>query len=312
MTTTLPPVTTTIFPTPLSRRIVLVARDIKLSHSIFALPFALLGTFIAAAYAHRRPSFIELLLIIICMFFARTVAMTVNRWADRFIDIANPRTAVRAIPSGELSDRSMLTAAIVCAFSFIAASSGFWAFRGNAWPMVLSPLVLAWLCLYSFTKRFTWLCHLFLGGALATSPLAAGLAIEPSSLSHVGLYLLAASVVAWVAGFDIIYALQDVEIDRKLGLFSMPSRLGISNALWISRALHLFSFMCMIVLWRQSSNLGIGFALGLVIVAALLMLEHLLIHLSAKKHLNMAFFTVNGIISLLLGTLGIIDILRLS
>jgi len=289
---------------------VLLARDIKLSHSVFALPFALLATFLAAAFENRRPKIAELALIVVCMILARTMAMAVNRWADARLDADNPRTAGRAIPSGRLSSGFVLTTAIVCGFAFIVAAAGFWLISENIWPLLFSPLVLAWLALYSFTKRFTWLCHLILGSALAVSPLAATAAIAPAFLGRPEPYLLFAMVMCWVAGFDIIYALQDVEIDRRAGLFSMPSRLGVEPALAVSRLLHAIAITAIITLTQLSPHLEIAFAIGVGLTGALLALEHFIVWRSKTHHIDLVFFTLNGVISIVLGALGIFDILR--
>lgn len=289
---------------------VALARDIKLSHSVFALPFALLGTFLAAAYVGTLPGWDAVALIVVCMVFARTFAMAMNRWADAGIDRENPRTAKRAIPAGRVSASFVLVAAVVCAAGTVAGAAGFLLLRGNPWPLIASPFVLFWLGLYSFTKRFTWFCHIVLGTALALSPLAASLAIEPSYLATPRPYLLALMVACWVAGFDIIYALQDVEMDRRQGLHSMPSRLGVERALWISRVLHALSIAALVLLLRTDPHLHAFFAVGVFIVAALLVLEHALVWGSKTHHIHIAFLTVNGVISVLLGVLGITDVLR--
>jgi 4-hydroxybenzoate polyprenyltransferase len=287
----------------------LVARDIKLSHSVFALPFALLSAVLAAGHTTGRLlAWPTLGLVVLCMVLARTVAMTVNRWADAKLDALNPRTAGRAIPSGRLRPGFVLAVAGGCVAGFIAATAGFWLLNDNPWPLVLSPFVLAWLAGYSYTKRFTSLCHLYLGSALAMSPLAAAIAVAPAYLARPEPYLLAAMVMCWVAGFDIIYALQDVAVDREHSLFSMPARLGVEPALWVSRLLHVTSVASLVMLWRWSPLLGAGFAVGLVAVAALLAVEHAIVWRSKTRHINMAFFTLNGVISLLLGGLGIADV----
>lgn len=284
-----------------------VARDIKLSHSIFALPFALLAMVLAARWADRWPSTAEISLIVVCMVLARTVAMAVNRWADAGFDAANPRTAHRAIPRGAVPPQFVLGVAIACGLAFVVAASGFWLLSANAWPLLLSPLVLAYLVGYSYTKRFTWLCHLYLGAALALSPLAATIAIEPGFLGEPTPWLLFALVVGWVAGFDIIYALQDVGVDLAQGLRSMPARFGPTQALWISRSLHAGVVACLFLLWRVSPPLGLCFLAAAIAVTALLTLEHALVWGSRTNRLNLAFFTVNGVISLLLGVAGIAD-----
>ena len=175
--------------------------------------------------------------------------------------------------------------------------------------MALSPVLLAWLAGYSYTKRFTWLCHLYLGVALALSPIAASVVIAPSFLNHAEPWLLAGMVMCWVAGFDIIYAMQDVAADRAAGTYSMPARLGVEPALWISRGLHLASLALLIALVSINAQLEMRFAIGIALVAALLAFEHALVWKSRTHHIDMAFFTVNGVISLVLGGLGIWDVL---
>jgi 4-hydroxybenzoate polyprenyltransferase len=295
--------------TATTSRFVLLARDIKLSHSIFALPFALLGGFLATTHQHKRISLASLGLIVVCMVLGRTVAMTVNRWADRFMDERNPRTAGRAIPAGKLSARYMLTVAIVCSIGFVVATAGFYALDRNPWPLLMSPVVLVWLAAYSFAKRFTSLCHLVLGSALAISPLAAVVAIDPSYLSQPTPYLLALMVMCWVAGFDIIYALQDVDFDRTERVFSMPARFGVRRALFISQALHTISTAALIAIVFVSATLGVFFAIGVALTIALLVVEHTIVWTSKTNHIDMAFFTINGIISVILGGLGVVDVL---
>ena len=298
-------------PSTLLTKLSHVARDIKLSHTVFALPFALLGMFLAAAAKPevRYPTWWQFVLIVVCMFFARTFAMTVNRWADARIDAANQRTAKRAIPAGKLSRLFMLGVATVCAGLFWLAAGGFYVFGENPWPALLAPGVLLIVGGYSFMKRFTWLCHVFLGLALAASPVAAAIAIEPAYLARPDVWLLGGMVLCWVAGFDIIYALQDVEVDREHGLYSMPSRLGVEPALWISRLLHLTAVVLLCMLAVLSPPLYMLFNLAVAATGALLITEHALIIKSPKRHLNMAFFTVNGVISILLGLAGIADVL---
>lgn len=286
-----------------------VARDIKLSHSVFAMPFALLATFLAAGFAGRFPDWVIIGLIIVCMFLARTVAMTVNRWADSDIDAVNPRTSSRSIPAGRVSSAFMAATSLVCSAAFVLATTGFWALRDNPWPLILSPVALALVAGYSFTKRFTWLCHVVLGFALAASPVAAVVAVEPAYLGKLDAWLLAIMVLGWVAGFDIVYALQDVECDRRDGIFSMPSRLGVTQSLWIARLLHLASVISLVALTLISTQLGLFFGIGVAAVAGLLMLEHVIIYRSATQHINLVFFTLNGVISIVLGMLGIIDVL---
>lgn len=295
---------------PLLARLSLVARDIKLSHSVFALPFALLATFMAAAADSRLPDAATLGLIVVCMVLARTVAMTMNRWLDATLDAMNPRTAGRAIPSGSLTPPFVLGVAIACAIAFVVAATGFWLLNENFWPVMLSPFVLAWLIGYSLTKRFTWLCHLFLGAALAISPLAAVIAVHPPLLASAAPHLLATMVLCWVAGFDVIYALADVRSDRSVGVHSMPAKLGERRALVVGAALHLVGILALVALWHTSPVLSTAFLVGTAAVAALLMVEHAIVWTSGTRHLNVAFFTLNGLVSFLLGGLGIFDVVR--
>ncbi len=297
---------------PASARFLVLARDIKLSHSVFALPFAVLGGYLASGARGEllHQQWAALLLVVVCMVLARTVAMTVNRLADYRFDARNPRTQGRALPAGRLSLTYMRMVTLTGSLGFVAATAGFWLERGNYWPVVLSPLVLGWLCLYSFTKRFTWLCHVFLGSSLALSPIAATIAIHPAYLQTSTPWLLAGMVLCWVAGFDVIYALQDVEIDRQEGLFSMPAMLGEARALWMSRLLHVGCVAALVLLWRSTPLLGVGFLVGAALSVALLILEQGLVWGSKTHRIDVAFLTVNGVISVLLGALGVFDVWR--
>lgn len=296
-------------PPSIAQQLGAVARDIKLSHTVFALPFALLATFLAAGWADRSPAIGEFVLILLCMFFARTFAMAFNRLSDAVIDARNVRTERRALPSGRVRWDTMLWVVIVCGLTFIGCAALFIVQSKNPWPLILSMPVLLVLGGYSYTKRFTWLCHAFLGFALSISPIAAVIAIEPGYLGQPAVWLLALMVLTWVAGFDVLYALQDTDIDRELGLYSIPSRLGVGKALMISRGLHLVSIGALLGVAWLSLQLGLLFWIAAGITAALLIFEHALVFGGRTKQLNMAFFTVNGVISLLLGAAGITDVL---
>ncbi len=301
-------------PSSLVGNLALLATDIKLSHTVFALPFALLGMGLGCGWAQRWPGPSEVGLIVLCMVLARTFAMCVNRLVDAKIDALNPRTQRRALADGRVSRRFAGAAITITGAGFVAATAGFWLLHGNVWPAALSLPVLGVLAGYSFAKRFTWLCHVLLGLALGLSPLAAALAIEPGYLawdaSQGVPWLIAGMVMCWVAGFDVIYALQDVGVDRELGLFSMPASLGVARALWISRGLHAGALGCLVAAWGVSPQLGIVFGIAVGLTAALLVLEHGLVWRSRTNHIHMAFFTVNGIISLLLGAAGLWDVAR--
>jgi 4-hydroxybenzoate polyprenyltransferase len=291
-----------------------IATDIKLHHSVFAMPFAVLAAFMAAAPADRAvvwPPFAgQLALVVMAMIFARTVAMLSNRVLDRRLDERNPRTAGRALPSGRLTVPTVVTVLAACAACFLVVCLGFGVLYGNWWPAALALPVLAWLGVYPLLKRFTTLCHLYLGSALGLSPLAAALAMEPAAVvSQPALWLLAVMVTCWVAGFDIIYALQDVEVDRSLGQFSAPARWGAGAALWASRGLHLVAAGCLVAAAGIDSRLGVLFAIGTLIVLALLAYEHLTVARWGTTRMAVAFFTLNGIISCVLGLLGVADVL---
>jgi 4-hydroxybenzoate polyprenyltransferase len=287
-----------------------IASDIKLAHSIFAMPFAVLGAFLARPAGTGAGRFaLQLGLVILCMVCARTWAMLFNRLADRRFDAANPRTSRRALPSGRVSAASGWACALAAAGLFIGAASLFGAWFGNWWPAALSVPALAWIALYSLTKRFTALCHVFLGGALGASPLAAAIAVNPGALAGTpAIWLLAAMVVAWVAGFDVIYALQDVEFDRSAGLFSIPARLGWSRAAWVSRGLHGAALAFLLLAWRADGRLGWLFGTGVAAVAGLLVAEHVVLARRGRAGLEMAFFTLNGVVSCVLGVAGCVDV----
>jgi 4-hydroxybenzoate polyprenyltransferase len=283
---------------------VLFARDIKISHTIFAMPWALLATFLAAG---AGPRLLQLALIVLCMIFARTVAMSSNRLLDAELDAKNSRTANRALPSGKLSRTFYLAILIACGLAFIAATSLFWFVYHNLWPIALSIPVLLFLAAYPLLKRFTQFCHYYLGAALALAPICAWLAIA----GHLAIepLLMFAAVLLWTAGFDIIYACQDFSSDLQTGVFSIPAKIGIPRALWIARFTHFLSFTAMILLGLYSPQLRTLYFLGVAAAGALLIVEHSLVKPTDLSKVGLAFFTVNGIISVLLGSLGIADVL---
>ena len=291
----------------------LVGADIKLAHSVFALPFALLAAFMVAPRDERVIDWATfagmLALVVVCMVCARTWAMVVNRVADRSIDAANPRTARRAFAAGALSGRDGAFVLGASALLFVGACALFWVFYGNPWPTLLSWIVLAWIAFYSFTKRFTWLCHVFLGGALAASPIAASIGVSAVLLPPAGVLWLALMVLLWVAGFDVIYALQDMDFDRERGLRSVPARFGWKGAAWISRALHAGAVAALFVAWRVEPRFGWLFGLGYVVVIVTLIWEHAVLARRGRAGIPMAFFTLNGVVALALGAFGVADTL---
>jgi 4-hydroxybenzoate polyprenyltransferase len=290
-------------PTTFAARFSVFARDIKISHTVFAMPWALLATFLAAG---GSPRLLQLVLIVICMICARTVAMAANRLLDATLDAQNPRTARRAIPSGQLPIAFVAVTLLVCAIGFVAATYGFYWKYGNIWPLALSIPVLIFVSAYPLLKRFTRLCHYYLGASLALAPVCAWIAIagrlnwEP--------ILMAAAVLTWTAAFDMIYACQDYESDLACGVFSVPSKFGIPAALWISRFTHLICVAMLVLLGLYSPALSTLYFIGVAVAVALLVVEHSLVRPNDLSKVGLAFFTINGIISLLLGTLGILDV----
>ena len=293
----------------------LVATDIKIAHSIFAMPFAILAAFMAAMTGPEGAGVQwarfggQLVLIVLAMVFARSVAMLANRLLDREIDARNARTAERALPSGRLSARKAFAFLMVSALLFLTVCTMFGVLYGNWWPSWLGAPVLVWISAYALLKRFTALCHLYLGSSLAISPLAAALAIDPAALAQQpSLWLLSGMVLCWVAGFDIIYALQDMEVDRKQGLFSMPSRLGPGGAMVASRLLHVGAVLCLVGVAWFDPRLRLIFIAGVAIVALLLVYEHATIARWGTSRVALVFFTLNGVISCVLGGLGSLDL----
>ena len=261
---------------------------IKWEHSIFALPFALCGAMLAAG---GFPTLHQLLWIVVAMISARSAAMAFNRWADAAIDAANPRTSTRALPAGHLSPAFVATFVVLTSAIFIFAAS-----QLNRLALMLSPVALAVLLLYSYTKRFTRWSHLVLGFALGIAPAAAWIAVRGSLDPRI--LLLTAAVTFWVGGFDVLYACQDFDFDRQTGLHSVPRYLGIRRALWVARAFHLMMLAFLIaLLW--SFGLGKLAVAGVAVVAVLLAYEHSLVSAEDLSKLNAAFFTMNGVISVL-------------
>ena len=259
---------------------------IKWEHSIFALPFALTATILAA---RGVPAWRTLVWILIAMVSARACAMAFNRWADADIDAANPRTRTRALPAGHLSHAFVATFVIVTCAIFILAAS-----QLNRLTLWLSPVALAVLLLYSYTKRFTRWSHLVLGFALGIAPAAAWIAVRGALDPRI--LLLTAAVTFWVAGFDILYACQDFDFDRDAGLHSIPRHAGIRRALWIARSFHLIMLLLLLAL-VPAFGLGKLAWVGVAAVTLLLLYEHSLVRADDLSRLNAAFFTMNGVIS---------------
>jgi len=263
---------------------------IKFEHSVFALPFALLGAMLAA---QGWPSAHALLWIVVAMVGARSAAMTFNRIVDRRVDAANPRTRGRALPAGTLSLRF--------AWGFLLASAAVFelaCWRLNPLCLALSPLALGWVFFYSYTKRFTLLAHWVLGVALGIAPAAAWIAVRGSLAPRI--LLLSGAVALWVAGFDVLYACQDIDFDRsRSDLHSVPKRIGVAASLRLAQLCHL-AMLGLLVWLLRASHLGVPAWLGLAVVAALLVYEHSLLAADDLSRMNAAFFTINGYIGILL------------
>jgi 4-hydroxybenzoate polyprenyltransferase len=273
-------------------RIRTVLEMIKFEHSVFALPFALVGALLAArATTHGWPTLPQLLWIVVAMVAARSAAMIINRIVDLRYDKLNPRTKTRALATGALSISFAWTFTIIAIVLFFIA-----AWQLNPLALRLAPVALAILFFYSYTKRFTNWSHLFLGFALGISPAAAWIAVTGSLDWR--MLILCAAVTLWVGGFDVLYACQDVQFDAEAGLFSVPKKFGIANALVTSRLMH----VCVVILlcWLAAS-FGLPWPAwaGIVVVAALLGYEHSLVKANDLSKLNAAFFAVNGYISVL-------------
>src|SRR5579863_596100 len=276
---------------PKKGRLRIVLEMIKFEHSVFALPFALVGALLAARDAGRFPTLWQILWIIVAMVGARSAAMTMNRIADLEYDRRNPRTAMRALPTGELSIGFAWAFTLLASALLVIA-----AWQLNPLALKLSPVALAVLFFYSYTKRFTTWAHFVLGFCLGMSPAAAWIAIRGSLDWR--MLILCAAVTLWVGGFDVLYACQDIEFDQQAGLYSIPKRFGVANALLIARGLHIV--MIALLVWLAwSFSLPWPAWAGVVVVAALLAYEHSLVKPNDLTKMNAAFFTVNGYISLL-------------
>lgn len=281
---------------------------VKFSHSVFAMPFALVATFWAGSRrAGGLPSLGQIGLIVVCMVAARSFAMTVNRIVDAAIDARNPRTAMRPIPAGRISRGRAILFAVVFAVVFLVGCYGFRHWFQNPWPMWLALPTLAALAAYSYCKRFTSLAHFVLGAVIGFAPLAAWIAIHPESLGLSGV-LLTVAVMTWIAGFDLIYACQDVAVDRAERLYSIPSRLGIPFALSLSRVCHFVTVASLITLGRVEHVAWLYWT-GVALTALLLIFEQSMVKPTDLSRVTIAFFTVNGVVSLVFAGAAIGDLL---
>lgn len=270
---------------------------IKFQHSIFALPFAYLGAFLAEI---RIPSFLTLLWITLAMVGARSFAMAMNRLIDREIDRRNPRTSERALPKGLLPIPSVIVFSLISLTVFLIAVYNLAPVCRYLWPFVVIPFVI-----YPYTKRFTWLSHFILGLCLGLAPVGAWIAVTNSV--SIEPFLLGAAVLCWVAGFDIFYAIQDMDFDRKHRLYSIPANFGIKTSLTVTKLLH-FTAISFLVCTGLRLDLGVFYFIGVFIAGVLLAYENSIIKPNDLSKLNMAFFTMNGVISVLMFLFVAIDI----
>ncbi|MDP5273797.1 UbiA-like polyprenyltransferase [Chengkuizengella axinellae] len=274
---------------------------IKFEHTIFALPFAFMGAVLGSFMMNGHlPSWAQIGWIILAMVGARSAAMGLNRVIDKVIDGKNPRTAARAIPAGLLSSKEVILF-IVLSFGLLFYAS----FKLHPLAVKLLPIAVFFLVIYSYTKRFTWACHLILGFTIALAPLGGWIAITGSiNMTAIILFI---SVALWTAGFDIIYACQDTDFDQKEGLYSIPSVFGIASALKIAKFLHLITtigFVSILFL----ANLSWWYFVGTIIAAILLIYEHQLVKPNDLSKLNAAFFTMNGVLSVVVFVFTLIDL----
>ncbi len=263
---------------------------IKIEHTLFALPFAFLGAVLAA---NGLPSLRQVFWIVVAMVGARSTAMAFNRIADRTYDARNPRTAMRALPAGLLSVGFVWAFTLISAAVFLVAAAML-----NHLTLLLAPVALGSVLLYSYTKRWTFLSHLVLGWCLSIAPTGAWISVRGEINSPVPL-LLSLVVMLWTAGFDVLYACQDFDFDRREGLHSIPSKLGVRRALWIARGLHAGAFVALVTLYAVT-RLGPLALVGVVVTAGLLLYQHRLVRSDDLSRLNAAFFTTNAFVSVIL------------
>jgi len=279
-------------------RIKIILEMIKFEHTIFALPFAFTGALLAA---RGLPTAEQILWITVAMVGARSAAMGFNRWADRRFDAENPRTRERALPKGLVTPFQVIL--------FTAASSVvllFAAYQLNTLSFILSPIALGIVFFYSYTKRFTFFAHAFLGLAICLAPIGSWIAV--TGTIDAPALVLGAAVLFWLLGFDVLYALQDIEFDRKAGLHSIPQRFGIGRSLWIARISHALTMAALFWLYALLS-LGWYYLAGVLIALCLIIYEHSLVKEDDLSKLNMAFFNMNGYISVTVFIFTLLDVL---
>lgn len=283
------------------RKLKIILEMIKFEHTIFALPFAFMGAILGSFVVNGTwPTWWQIFWIIVAMVGARSAAMALNRLIDRRFDAENPRTAMRAIPAGLLKEKEVLLFIIVSFIVLFFAAS-----QLNMLAVKLLPVAVFFLVLYSYTKRFTWACHLILGIAIGLAPLG-GWVATTGQVDWMGI-LLFVSVALWTAGFDVIYACQDAEFDRERGLYSIPSYFGIAKALKLARLFHIVTIAGFIGLFIVTS-LHVWFVVGIIIASMILVYEHRLVSPNDLSKLNTAFFTMNGVLSVVVFSFTLLDL----
>jgi 4-hydroxybenzoate polyprenyltransferase len=288
-------------PPPFLAQLRETAEMVKIGHSVFALPFAL-ASMALAMRAEGTWSFRTIAWIVVCAVAARTAAMAQNRLVDARLDARNPRTSARALPAGRVTRGFVLALVVSSSALFVAGAAAL-----NRLCLVLSPVVLLVLLSYPYAKRFTALCHVWLGISLGLSPVGAWVAVRGSFAGILVPLLLGGAVTLWTAGFDLIYACQDEAHDRSEGLFSGAARLGVAGALRLSVVLHVVCFGLLLLLYALCPQLSWLSAIGLLAAGALLLYEHAIVSPRDLSRVNVAFFTLNGLVSLVLGGLIVLD-----
>ncbi|MEX2416201.1 MAG: UbiA-like polyprenyltransferase [Paenibacillaceae bacterium] len=283
------------------RKLKIFLEMIKFEHTLFALPFAYMGAILSSVYVFDRlPAWSEIGWITLAMIGARTAAMGLNRVIDRTIDAKNPRTANRAIPAGLISSIEVWLFIVISFVLLFVATSNL-----DPLSMKLLPIAVIFLVGYSYTKRFTWACHIILGLTIGLAPLGAWAAVTGEINMTAMIFYLA--VALWTAGFDVLYACQDIDFDRKEGLHSIPSRFGITRALWIARGFHLLTAAGLFsLIWL--ADLSEFYIVGMIIAYIILVYEHRLVTPNDLTRLNTAFFTMNGVLSIVLFIFTVIDL----
>jgi 4-hydroxybenzoate polyprenyltransferase len=275
------------------KKLKIILEMIKFEHTIFALPFAFLGAVLGSLLINGTwPTLSQWLWITLAMVGARSAAMALNRVIDAKIDKANPRTVDRAIPAGFISMIESI-AFIIVSFALLFYA----AFMLNMLAVYLLPVAVFFLVFYSYTKRFTWACHFFLGITIAIAPLGGW--VGATGTLTIDAFLLFLAVALWIAGFDVIYATQDADYDKKVDLYSIPSYFGIAKALQIARGIHLLSFIAFVSLFFMT-QLGFIYLIGVIIAGAIMIYEHSLVKPDDLSKVNVAFFTMNGILSIVM------------